>query len=181
MSAAPDTKAPPMTRTRCDRTPAWAQLQAAYQAGGKDFDLREAFAADPQRFAQFSQAAPLVFADLSKNRIDAATQELLFQLARESGLLAHRDAMFAGEVINTTEQREVWHTLLRAPVDAATASAHEAQALAQVHGTLDAMLAYAEAVRADGAITDVVNIGIGGSDLGPAMTTLALADRKSVV
>ena len=150
-----------MTRTRCDRTPAWAQLEAAYQADGKDFDLRDAFAADPQRFAQFSQAAPLVFADLSKNRIDAATQELLFQLARESGLLAHRDAMFAGEVINTTEQREVWHTLLRAPADATTASAHEAQALAQVHGTLDAMLAFAEAVRADGAIADIVNIGIG--------------------
>ena len=163
-----------MTRTRCDRTPAWAQLEAAYQADGKDFDLRDAFAADPQRFAQFSQAAPLVFADLSKNRIDAATQELLFQLARESGLLAHRDAMFAGEVINTTEQREVWHTLLRAPADATTASAHEAQALAQVHGTLDAMLAFAEAVRADGAITDIVNIGIGGSDLGPQMAVLAL-------
>jgi glucose-6-phosphate isomerase len=163
-----------MTRTRCDRTPAWAQLQAAYQASGKDFDLRRAFDADPQRFAQFSQAAPLVFADLSKNRIDTTTQTLLFQMAREAGLLAHRDAMFAGEVINTTEQREVWHTLLRAPADAATGSAHEAQALAQVHGTLNAMLAFAESVRGDGAITDIVNIGIGGSDLGPQMAVLAL-------
>ena len=163
-----------MTRTRCDRTPAWAQLQAAFDATGKDFDLRDAFASDGQRFVAFSQAAPLVFADLSKNRIDSATQALLFQLARESGLLAHRDAMFAGVPINNTEQRAVWHTLLRAPADAPTASNAEAQALAQVHSTLNAMLAYAEAVRADATITDIVNIGIGGSDLGPQMAVLAL-------
>ena len=94
-----------MTRTRCDRTPAWAQLQAAFDATGKDFDLREAFAADSQRFVAFSQAAPLVFADLSKNRIDSATQALLFQLARESGLLAHRDAMFAGVAILSISSR----------------------------------------------------------------------------
>ena len=66
-----------------------------------------------QRFGRFSQEAPYVFADLSKNRIDAATEALLFDLARQSGVLEHRDAMFAGEVINTSEQRAVLHTALR--------------------------------------------------------------------
>ena len=172
-----------LTRTRCDRTPAWAQLHAAYQTTGQGFDTRDAFAQDPTRFATFSQEAPYVFADLSKNRIDAATQALLLDLARQCGVQAHRDAMFAGEKINTTEQREVWHVLLRnpalAPVHTAQAATetiaiHRATEQAKVHATLDAMLAYAEAVRADSAITDVVNIGIGGSDLGPQMAVLAL-------
>ncbi|QDL55751.1 glucose-6-phosphate isomerase [Rhodoferax aquaticus] len=168
-----------MARTRCDRTPAWGALQAAYKASGQAFDLRNAFAADAQRFATFSQEAPYVFADLSKNRLDAQTQGLLFDLARQSGVLEHRDAMFAGEKINATEGREVLHTLLRKPASAPTntaqaASTFIADELAKVHSTLDAMLAYAEIVRADGAITDVVNIGIGGSDLGPQMAVLAL-------
>ena len=163
-----------MARTRCDRTPAWAQLQAAYAANGKDLDLREAFAQDAQRFERFSQSAPLVFADLSKNRIDAATEALLMDLARQSGVTEHRDAMFGGEKINNTEQREVGHVLLRKPKGAAVASSQLATELAKVHTTLDAMLAYADAVHADAAITDVVNIGIGGSDLGPQMAVLAL-------
>ena len=104
-----------MARTRCDRTPAWAQLQAAYQATGQALDIRDAFKADAQRFSRFSQEAPYVFADLSKNRIDAATEALLMDLARQSGVLEHRDAMFAGQKINNTEQREVWHVLLRNP------------------------------------------------------------------
>ncbi len=163
-----------MTRTRCDRTPAWALLKNAFNATGKSMDLRAAFAADPKRFETFSQSAPGVFADFSKNWIDAATQTLLFQLAREAGVSFHRDAMFAGEKINTTEAREVWHVLLRKPATAPTASAHEAAELAKVHATLDAMLSFAEQVRADTGITDVVNIGIGGSDLGPHMAVLAL-------
>jgi glucose-6-phosphate isomerase len=149
-------------------------LKNAYNATGKLFDLRAAFAADPKRFETFSQSAPGVFADLSKNFIDAATQTLLFQLAREAGVCFHRDAMFAGEKINTTEAREVWHVLLRKPANAPTASAHEAAELAKVHATLDAVLTFAERVRADDGITDVVNIGIGGSDLGPHMAVLAL-------
>ena len=96
-----------MTRTRCDRTPAWALLKNAYNATGRSLDLRAAFAADPKRFATLSQSAPGIFADLSKNLIDSATQTLLFQLAREAGVCFHRDAMFAGEKINTTEAREV--------------------------------------------------------------------------
>ncbi len=168
-----------MARTRCDRTPAWGALQAAYDASGKALDVREAFKADAQRFGRFSQEAPYVFADLSKNRIDAAAEALLFDLARQSGVLEHRDDMFAGQKINNTEQREVWHVLLRnppgAPVNyAGAATDFVAGEQAKVHATLDAMLAYAEKVRSDAAITDVVNIGIGGSDLGPQMAVLAL-------
>ncbi|TAL66591.1 MAG: glucose-6-phosphate isomerase [Burkholderiaceae bacterium] len=172
------------TRSRCDQTAVWRSLQEASVAGQR-FDLRSAFAADPQRFQTFSQSAPHVFADLSKNLIDGATQTLLFELARQCGVLAHRDAMFAGEKINITEQRAVLHTLLRKPAKshvsnnkyAINSEANElVEDLAQVHATLDAMLAFAETVRADGAITDVVNIGIGGSDLGPQMAVLALQE-----
>lgn len=168
-----------MGSTRCDRTPSWAALQAQFDTSGRSFDLRPAFAADPQRFATFSQSAPHVFADLSKNLIDEATQTLLFDLARQSGLESHRDAMFAGDKINSTEQRAVMHWLLRNPPLALMNQGrvdikNVATELAQVHATLDAMLAYAETVRADDVITDVVNIGIGGSDLGPQMAVLAL-------
>lgn len=158
-------------RPRCDRTPAWAALQARFDAQGKSFDLRQAFAADPDRFGHFSQEAPHVFADLSKNLIDAGSEALLLELAAQCRLAQHRDAMFAGELINGTEQRAVMHFLLRSP-----AAAGMGGDLAQVHETLDAMLAYAERLRADTAITDIVNIGIGGSDLGPQMAVLALAE-----
>jgi len=162
--------------TRCDRTPAWGQLQAHHAASGRSFDLRQAFAGDPQRFESLSQTAPHVFADLSKNLIDAATEKLLQALASQCGVEALRDAMFAGECINNTEQRPVMHFLLRQPArqagDAPQPWDAERQ---QVHATLDAMLAFAEQVRADASITDVVNIGIGGSDLGPQMAVLALA------
>jgi len=172
-----------MARTRCDRTAVWSQLQTVYQTIGRNFDVRTAFAQDAQRFARFSQEAPYVFADLSKNRIDAETEVLLLTLAAQCGVEEHRDAMFAGDKINTTEQREVWHTLLRNPPLAPVHSTQEATEniashrtaeQAKVHATLDAMLAYAELLRADTRITDVVNIGIGGSDLGPQMAVLAL-------
>jgi glucose-6-phosphate isomerase len=173
-----------VTRTRCDRTPAWGELRTHFDAQGRALDVRQAFAADPQRFARFSQSAPHVFADLSKNQIDAATEDLLLQLAQQCGLAEHRDAMFAGEAINTTEQRSVGHVLLRNPplalVERAQAATDSIAADVrrdqqdEVHTTLDAVLAYAEQVRADTAITDVVNIGIGGSDLGPQMAVLAL-------
>ena len=156
---------------RADNTPAWAALHAHFDASGKSLDLREVFASDPQRVASLSQSAPRVFADMSKNLTDAATEKLLLALARECGLEAHRDAMFAGDHINTTEDRAVLHTLLRAP-----AAKGMTGKLAEVHTTLDAMLAYAEKVRADHTITDVVNIGIGGSDLGPQMVVLAMAE-----
>src|SRR5665647_672709 len=104
-----------MTRTRCDRTAAWGALQTAFKNNGSNFDLRVAFADDAGRFESFSQSAPHVFADLSKNLIDRATQQLLFHLARECGVEQHRDAMFAGQTINNTEQRAVLHWLLRSP------------------------------------------------------------------
>ncbi|AMM23917.1 glucose-6-phosphate isomerase [Variovorax sp. PAMC 28711] len=151
--------------TRCDRTSAWGSLQSQYDTSGRDFDLREAFKNDATRVASFSQEAPFLFADLSKNLVDVATEKLLFELARECGLEAHRDAMFAGKHINSTEDRAVLHTLLRSP-----------DATPEVLQTLDAMLAYAEHVRGDHTITDVVNIGIGGSDLGPQMAVLAMAE-----
>ena len=164
-----------MNTSRCDRTPAWAALQAQFETTGRTLDVRDAFAADPQRFGVFSQSAPHIFADLSKNLIDEATQALLLDLARQSGLESHRDAMFAGDKINTTEQRAVMHWLLRTPAQAQRDGLQGLSVeLAQVHATLAPMLAYAEQVRADQAITDVVNIGIGGSDLGPQMAVLAL-------
>jgi glucose-6-phosphate isomerase len=113
-------------------------------------------------------------ADLSKNHVDAATEALLQELARQTGLMAHRDAMFRGEHINTTEDRAVMHWLLRQPE--ASLGGHLAEPLALVHATLQPMLAYAETIRCDAQITDVVNIGIGGSDLGPQMAVLALQD-----
>jgi len=154
---------------RCDQTVAWTALQGHFEAHGRDFDLREQFARDPQRFAQFTLAAPEVFADLSKNRWDVATRRLLTELARECGLEARRDAMFAGEPINTTEGRAVLHTALRAPRGQGLFSD-------EVHGVLDRMLAFADSVRdiAASGIRHVVNIGIGGSDLGPQMVVPAL-------
>jgi glucose-6-phosphate isomerase len=152
---------------RCDETAAWAALTGHWQAHGRGFDLREAFARDAGRAAALSFDAPGVFADLSKNRLDTAALHVLLQLAHECRLEARRDAMLAGEVANPTEGRAVLHTALRAPPGQGPFSD-------EVHATLDAMLAYADAVRADAAITDIVNIGIGGSDLGPAMAVAAL-------
>jgi glucose-6-phosphate isomerase len=158
---------------RCDQTPAWKALTThAAQATG--FDLRTAFAQDPERVSALSQTAPHVFADLSKNHTDAATEALLIELARQTGLASHRDAMFRGEPINKTEGRAVMHWLLRQPEG--SVSGDLAAPLKRAHDTLKPMLAYAENIRADAQITDVVNIGIGGSDLGPQMAVLALQD-----
>jgi len=155
--------------TRCDQTAAWAALLGHYEAHGRDFDLREAFARDAGRAAALSFEAPEVFADLSKNRLDTATLKFLLDLARECGLEARRDAMLAGEPINTTEGRAVLHTALRAPRGQGLFSD-------DVHGVLDAMLAYVDGVRdtAASGIRHIVNIGIGGSDLGPQMVVPAL-------
>ncbi len=154
---------------RCDETVAWTALQGHYQAHGRGLDLRDAFARDAQRFESFALQAPEVFADLSKNRWDLVTRRLLTELAREVGLEARRDALLAGEPVNTTEGRAVLHTALRAPRGEGLYSA-------EVHEVQDRMLAYAESVRdtASSGIRHVVNIGIGGSDLGPAMATRAL-------
>jgi glucose-6-phosphate isomerase len=159
------------TATRCDQTAAWAALQVHYRTTGSAFDVRDALRSTPGRFEAFSQDAPHVFVDLSKSLIDERAQALLLDLARECGLERQRDAMFAGAIVNTTEQRAVKHWLLRAD----EGSTRDAD-LGEVLATLDAMLAYAEQVRADPSITDIVNIGIGGSDLGPQMAVAALAE-----
>ena len=154
---------------RCDRSPTWAALQSHFQQSGRAFDVRQAFAADPERFAAWSLQAPEVFADLSKNRIDARTLELLLQLARDVQFESQREALFNGDPINATEGRAVLHTALRAPAGQGPFSD-------EVQASLDRMLAFADRVRdqATSGITDVVHIGIGGSDLGPAMVVQAL-------
>ena len=169
----------------CYQKPEWAQLQAHFQTMHEGLDLQQAFAQNTQRLSQLSQQAPYVFADLSKNWISSQTEVLLSQLAQACGVHSLRDAMLSGQAINGTEQRAVMHWLLRtpsdggllrdsAPVQSWAAPMH--QALKQVHQTLDAMLALAEQVRADSRITDVVNIGIGGSHLGPEVVVQALED-----
>ncbi len=169
---------------RCDHTAAWAQLRSYYEQKAQHFDARDALRTDSQRVAKLSQAAPHVFADLSKNHIDDSSQALLMQLARECGLQAQRDAMFNGAPINLTEKRAVQHTLLRqkqAP-DQWNVAGEAIDNVAnhakwdEVRSVRAAMLAYAQQVREDRQITDVVNIGIGGSDLGPQMAVLALQE-----
>lgn len=172
-----------MQRKRCDQTPAWQQLQQYFGATGQQLDVREAFVQDSSRYASFSQQAPHVFADLSKNRVDATSEQLLLQLARECELERYRDAMFAGDAINQSEDRAVMHWLLRQPEDGLNSwlpgsNAAVRSALQEVHASLNQMLALAEQVRANPQITDIVNIGIGGSDLGPAMVVNALEDWR---
>lgn len=152
---------------RGDRSTAWAALRVHHEVEGAALDLREAFAREGDRAARFTLAAPQLRADLSKNRWNETTRSLLLQLAQECGVLAQRDAMLRGDAINGSEGRAVLHTALRAPRGAAMPFN------AEVHQALDAMLAFAEQARA-GGFTDVVHIGIGGSDLGPAMVVQAL-------
>ena len=161
---------------RGDQTAAWqnlADLAKTFSA----FDLRDAFASDAQRASHFSQDAPGVFADLSKNHWDARIEAQLLTLAEQAGVLTHRNRMFNGEAINATENRAVMHWLLRHPAEGAAAEAlapSVKSSLKDVHKTLNDMLSFAKKIRADAQITDVVNIGIGGSDLGPQMAVMAL-------
>ncbi|MCT7374458.1 glucose-6-phosphate isomerase [Chelativorans salis] len=146
----------------------------------RDFDLRAAFAADPERFSRYSVASDDMLLDYSKCAVGDETLRLLTDFADAAGLAERREAMFSGERINTTEDRAVLHTALR---NSSTPVMLDGQdVMPDVEAVLSAMSAFAEAVRAGdltGAtgkrFTDVVNIGIGGSDLGPAMATLALA------
>lgn len=154
----------------------WDQL-AAYHGGVKDRSILTLFE-NEQRAGQFSVRAGGMLFDYSKTNIDAATKELLLGLTVN---LAHaRNAMFAGDKINETEGRAVLHTALRA-AKGTKVIVDGADVIAPVHATYDRMAAFADDVRSGkylgqgGAITDVVNIGIGGSDLGPVMATLALA------
>lgn len=165
----------------CHQLPAWQALQTHYQSQIQHLDLRSAFAQDAGRLEALSMQAPHVFADLSKNLWTVETEKYLLQLALESQLASKRDAMLAGNVINNTEQRSVMHWLLRTPADGGTLASSlntpgVQSALGDVHGTLVQMLALADQLRADKQITDIVNIGIGGSHLGPEVVINALED-----
>lgn len=135
---------------------------------------------DPGRAAEFSVRVGDMLFDYAKTNIDAAGRDLLIGLLDAAGVAEKREAMFAGQPINETEGRAVLHTALR-NLDGGPVMVEGRDVMPGVLGTLDAMERFAEDVRAGrftgqgGAITDVVNIGIGGSDLGPAMATLALA------
>jgi glucose-6-phosphate isomerase len=141
-------------------------------------DMRAAFAADPKRFERFSAEDDGLLFDWSKCAVDEETMRLLSDLALAAGVPQRRDAMFSGEKINITEGRAVLHTALRAPRGAELLLDGE-DVIADVHAVLDAMAAFSDAVRSGKAAgatgSKIVNIGIGGSDLGPAMATLALA------
>lgn len=146
----------------------------------EDWEMRSLFAADPQRFERLSAEAAGLFLDYSKNRLDGRTLGLLAALLRERGVEARRDAMFAGERINNTENRAVLHTALRAPRGAKLVVDGQ-DVNADVHAVLDRVKTFTDAVRSGDwlghtgkPITDIVNIGIGGSDLGPKMVVLAL-------
>jgi len=164
---------------RLTRLPAWADLQA-HHAALKSTHLRELFAADPTRGERLTAEAAGVFLDYSKNRVTDDTLKLLLQLADECELRGRIEAMFGGEKINVTENRAVLHTALRAP-RGSTVNFDGKNVVPDVHDTLDRMAAFADRVRSGDwkghtgkVIRNVVNIGIGGSDLGPVMAYEAL-------
>jgi len=159
--------------------PAWRALNAHYSKM-RDLELRQLFADDPQRNARFTIDALGLYLDYSKNRITTETVGLLMELARQSGLRQHIDAMFAGEKINVTEQRAVLHVALRAP-KGEQIFVDGKDVVPGVHEVLDRMAAFSEQIRSGAwkgytgkRIRNVVNIGIGGSDLGPVMAYEAL-------
>jgi glucose-6-phosphate isomerase len=158
---------------------AWKALAAHYKTISK-LHLRELFANDPGRGERMTVEAVGLYLDYSKNRITEETLQLLLQLAEESGLKARTEAMFSGEKINITEKRAVLHTALRAPKDA-TILVDGKNVVPAVHEVLDRMAAFSERVRSGEwkghtgkPIRNVINIGIGGSDLGPVMAYEAL-------
>ncbi|NQY58143.1 MAG: glucose-6-phosphate isomerase [Ilumatobacteraceae bacterium] len=135
--------------------------------------LRQLLTDDPTRADRYVIQAGDLRVDYSKHRVDDSILAGLFDVARSAGVEQRRDAMFAGEHINVTEDRAVMHVALRARSGVSMyVDGHDV--VPDVHATLDKMAAFAERVRADERITHVVNIGIGGSDLGPAMATRAL-------
>jgi len=158
----------------------WAAL-ADHREATRERDLRTLFAEDARRFDNFSVRFDDLLLDYSKIAVTGDTMALLLKLAKAADVAGKRDAMFAGAAINTTEKRAVLHTALRAPAGSRV-MVDGADVIPEVHATLERLAAFAESVRG-GAIaasdgkpfTDVINIGIGGSDLGPVMATLALA------
>jgi glucose-6-phosphate isomerase len=158
---------------------AWQALERHY-ADISGQHLRDLFAADPGRGERLTAEAVGIYLDYSKNRITDETVALLVQLAEESGVPEHRDAMFRGDHINVSENRAVLHTALRLPADA-TLVVDGQDVVAEVHGVLARMRDFSNRVRSGEfkgytgkPIKNVVNVGIGGSDLGPVMAYEAL-------
>ncbi|HTL71702.1 MAG TPA: glucose-6-phosphate isomerase [bacterium] len=161
--------------------PAWKAL-ATHEKKTSKLHLRQLFAADKKRGERLTASAVGLFLDYSKNRVTGETMKLLVQLAKESNLRGRMDAMFSGEKINFTENRAVLHTALRAPKNAKI-FVDGKNVVPEVHAVLDKMTAFAKRVRSGAwkgqtgkRIKNIVNIGIGGSDLGPVMAYEALRD-----
>jgi glucose-6-phosphate isomerase len=177
--------APVRTRTKgqgivpLTRRKAWKALQAHYKTV-QEFHLRNLFADDPGRGERMTAEGAGLFLDYSKNRVSDETVKLLVELAEESGLRARIDAMFRGDKINITENRAVLHVALRAPKGESITVDGE-DVVPQVHAVLDKMAEFSNRVRSGEwkghtgkRIRNVINIGIGGSDLGPVMAYEAL-------
>src|ERR1700744_315637 len=167
---------------------AWKALETHYEQV-RNTPLRSLFSDDPGRATRFSIEAAGLFLDYSKNRITEETRKLLLQLAQESGLRERIDAMFRGDKINITEKRAVLHVALRAPKGEAIFVDGQ-DVVPEVHAVLDKMAAFSDRVRKGDwkghtgkRIRNVINVGIGGSDLGPVMAYEALkyySDRSMV-
>ncbi len=168
-----------MTTSPLQQRPAWKALEAHYTEIAPRH-LRELFAHDPTRGTRMIAEAEGLYLDYSKNRVTDETMELLFQLAHESGLVERRDQMFSGEHINVSEDRAVLHVALRMPEESSLV-VDGVDVVREVHAALDQMADFCTRVR-DGSwkghsgkrIKNIVNIGIGGSDLGPVMAYEAL-------
>ena len=168
-----------MPTTPLRQRPAWKALEQHYsEISGRH--LRELFAADPGRGERLTAEAAGLYLDYSKNRITDETLGLLLQLAEESGVAERRDAMMRGEAINVSEHRAVLHVALRMPKGSSLV-VDGVDVVAQVHEVLDRMAAFADRIRSGEwkgytgkAIRNIVNVGIGGSDLGPVMAYEAL-------
>src|SRR5271166_238271 len=168
-----------ITRRPASKRQAWKDLGAHYKKVGETH-LRQLFADDPKRGERLTAEALGLFLDYSKNRITDETVKLLIRLAEESQLKERIDAMFRGDKINLTEKRAVLHTALRAPRDASIVVDGE-NVVPKVHAVLDQMANFANRVRSGEwkghtgkRIRNVINVGIGGSDLGPVMAYEAL-------
>jgi glucose-6-phosphate isomerase len=169
----------PRLKKQAIKQSAWKALTAHYKKMSK-LHLRELFADDPKRGQRMAAEGVGLYLDYSKNRVTSETLKLLLRLGEESGLRARINAMFSGEKINITEKRAVLHTALRAPKDA-TILVDGKNVVPEVHGVLDRMADFCNRVRSGEwkghtgkRIRNVINIGIGGSDLGPVMAYEAL-------
>lgn len=170
------------------QTNAWKNLKKLYDTVGINLNLRQLFTDDAQRFPRYTlelntQDGPFLF-DYSKNIITDEIFNELIALCKECNVEEQRKKMFSGELINFTEKRAVLHTALRAPKDGKEVLVDGKNVLPDVHRVLDQMKTFSDSLRSGQwkgytgkAITDVVNIGIGGSDLGPLMVTEALKVR----